>query len=110
MDLLSSTLGLPIPICRKIHQAWESASTEVNIAVPSGRAGLVYDFLSQAMAAALKLMLYGPRNHRQDGENIMPLRLQGRLLQWCNSILAQQDEDEDDASDQQRPAKRARFS
>ena len=108
VDLLSSTLGLPISICRKIHEAWDSASTEVNIAVPTGRAGLVYDFLSQSMAAALKLMLYGPRNHSQDGENIMPLRLQARLLQWCNSILAQQDEDDD--RDQEPPSKRARFS
>ena len=108
VDLLSSTLGLPISMCRKIHEAWDSASTEVNIAVPTVRAGLVYDFLSQSMAAALKLMLYGPRNHPQDSENIMPLRLQARLLQWCNSILAQQDEDDD--RDQEPPSKRARFS
>ena len=110
VELLSSTLGLPTPICRKIQQAWESANAEANIAVPSGHAGRVYDFLSQAMAASLKLMLHGPRNYRQDGENIMPSRLQGQLLHWCNTILAQQNEYEVDERDQRRPEKRARLN
>ena len=110
VGLLCSLLGLPSPLCRQIHRAWESASNEANIAVPSGHAGRVYDWLSKAMAASLKLMLHGPRNHRQDGDIVMPLRLQGRLLQWCNTILAQQDEDGTDANDQEPPAKRARFS
>lgn len=110
VELLSSTLGLPTPICRKIQQAWESANAEANIAVPSGHAARVYDFLSQAMATSLKLMLHGPRNYRQDGENIMPSRLQGQLLHWCNTILAQQNEYEVEESDQRRPEKRARLN
>ncbi len=110
VGLLCSLLGLPVSVCRKIHQSWESASNEASIEIPSGHAGRVYDFLSTAMAASLKLMLHGPRNHRQDSKILMPLRLQGRLLQWCNTLLAQQDEYATNASDQQRPVKRARFS
>jgi hypothetical protein len=109
--MLCAALGLPVDIAQKIHESWALACEEASIAIPSGRAGQVYDFLSRAMAASLKLMLHGPRNHRQDGEFIMPIRLQGHLLEWCNTILAQQTEDEaeTDSTDQERPHKRARL-
>jgi hypothetical protein len=106
--LLCGVLGLPVNMSQKIHGAWILACDEARTAVPSGHAGRVYDFLSRAMAASLKLMLHGPRDDRQDGEFIMPARLQGQLLHWCNTILTQQDEDETDSIDQQRPQKRAR--
>ena len=107
--LLCGVLGLSVNMSQKIHGAWALACDEVSTAIPSGRAGRVYDFLSQAMATSLKLMLHGPRDDRQDGEFIMPVRLQGQLLQWCNTILAQQDEDETESNDQQRSQKRARI-
>jgi hypothetical protein len=106
--LLCGVLGLPVNMSQKIHGAWILACDEARTAVPSGHAGRVFDFLSRAMAASLKLMLHGPRDDRQDGEFIMPARLQGQLLHWCNTILTQQDEDETDSIDQQRPQKRAR--
>jgi hypothetical protein len=107
--LLCGVLGLSANMSQKIHGAWALACDEARTAIPSGHPGRVYDFLSRAMAASLKLMLHGPRDDRQDGEFIMPVRLQGQLLQWCNTILAQQDEDETDSIDQQRPQKRARI-
>jgi len=109
--MLCASLGLPVDIAKKIYEAWALACEEASIAIPSKRAGQVYDFLSRAMAASLKLMLHGPRNHRQDGEFTMPIRLQSQLLEWCNTILAQQTEDdaETDLNDQQRPHKRARL-
>ena len=107
--LLCGVLGLSANMSQKIHGAWALACDEARTAIPSGHPGRIYDFLSRAMAASLKLMLHGPRDDRQDGEFIMPARLQGQLLHWCNAILAQQDEDETDSSDQQRPQKRARI-
>jgi ankyrin repeat protein len=107
--LLCGVLGLSANMSQKIHGAWALACDEARTAIPSGHPGRVYDFLSRAMAASLKLMLHGPRDDRPDGEFSMPVRLQGQLLQWCNTILAQQDEDETDSIDQQRPQKRARI-
>ena len=110
MVQLCTQLGLSMTVCQKIYNEWELATADVAIDFSSVHTSAAQEFLSKTMATSLKRIFTEPNGKNQEGDIIMPLRLRDQLLQWCDTVLTQEDEYQARLNDQQRPAKRARFN